>query len=104
MLTRGMMCASVKEVDVDKTKLGRFSWTKVGGAGKMTYIMTVYMPHNREKDDKAFIARCLRRNNQRAAPHCAPQSKQRSQLEAAQDLVPLCDDAERSARNLQRDT
>ena len=51
MLTRGRMCASVKEVDADKTNLGCFCWTKVGGAGKMTYIMTVYMPHNKEKDD-----------------------------------------------------
>ena len=54
---------------------------------------------HREKDDKDFIARCLRRKNQRAAPHCAPQSKKRSQLEAAQDggvvwreLLDTCDD------------
>ena len=52
MLTRVRMTANVKEIDADETKvLGCFCWTKVGGAGKMTDVMTVYMPHNREKDD-----------------------------------------------------
>ena len=50
MLTRGRMSANVKEAKADETNLGRFCWTKVGGAGKTTYVMTVYMPHNREKD------------------------------------------------------
>ena len=29
ILTRGRMSASVKKVDANETKLGRFSWTKV---------------------------------------------------------------------------
>ena len=48
MMTLGRMSANVKKVDRDETKLGRFCWTKLGGAGKMTYIMTVYMSHNRK--------------------------------------------------------
>ena len=51
MLTRGKMIASVRQVKADESGLGRFCWTKVGGAGKMTYVMTVYMPHNREKGE-----------------------------------------------------
>ena len=51
ILTRGRMSASVKQVKANESDLGRFCWTKVGGAGKMTYVMTVYMPHNREKDE-----------------------------------------------------
>ena len=49
-MTLGRMSANAKEVDRDETKLGCFCWTKLGGAGKMTYIMTVYMPHNRKYD------------------------------------------------------
>ena len=50
MVTRGRASARVKKAEADETKLGRYCWTKVGGSGKMTYFMTVYMPHNRERD------------------------------------------------------
>ena len=51
MMTFGRAVASVRTVDRDKTKLGRFCWTKLGGSGKTTYVMTKYMPHNKENAD-----------------------------------------------------
>ena len=48
MMTMGRMSASVKKVDSDPSKLGRYCWTKLGGAGKTTYVMTVYVPCNKK--------------------------------------------------------
>ena len=48
MMTMGKMSANVKKVDSDPSKLGRYCWTKLGGAGKTTYVMTVYMPCNKK--------------------------------------------------------
>ena len=47
MMTFGRAVASVHEVNRDETKLGRFCWTKLGRSGKTTYLMTIYMPHNK---------------------------------------------------------
>jgi hypothetical protein len=47
MMAFGRAVARVQEVDRDETKLGRFCWTKLGGSGKTTYVMTMYMPHNK---------------------------------------------------------
>ena len=51
MMTFGRAVSNVRKVDRDKTKLGRFCWTKLGGAGKTTYVMIMYMPHNKENAD-----------------------------------------------------
>ena len=47
MMTVGRMTGSVEKVDADPTKLGRYCWTKLRGAGKTTYVMTLYMPNNK---------------------------------------------------------
>jgi len=48
MMTMGRISGSVKKVDVDPTNLGRYFWTKLGGAGKTTYVMTLYIPNNKK--------------------------------------------------------
>ena len=48
MMTIRRASASVRKVNCDPTKLGRFCWTKLGCTGKTTHVMTVYMPHNKE--------------------------------------------------------
>jgi hypothetical protein len=45
MMTFERAVARVQEVDREETKLGRFCWTKLGGSGKTTYVMMMYMSH-----------------------------------------------------------
>ena len=51
MMTSGRAVTSVCTVDRDKTNLDGFCWTKVGGSRKTTYLMTMYMLHNKENVD-----------------------------------------------------
>ena len=51
MMTFGRAVAGVYSVNRYKTKLGRLCWTNLGGSGKNTYVMTRYMPHNKENVD-----------------------------------------------------
>ena len=51
MMTFGGAVASSCTVDRDKTKLGSVCWTKLGDSRKTTYMITMYMSHNKDTAD-----------------------------------------------------
>ena len=51
MMTFGRVVARVQTIDKVKTRLGRFCLTKLGCSGKTTYVMTMYMLHNKDNVD-----------------------------------------------------
>ena len=44
MMAIGRVKSKVMDTGVDETDLGRWCWIKLGGGGKTTYVVTVYVP------------------------------------------------------------
>ena len=53
-MTFGRAVVSICAVNRDKTKLGMFYWTNLGGSKTAMYLMMIYMPHNKKNNDRRF--------------------------------------------------